>query len=403
MSYPASVKEGKDFNYNFWNNKPVMDFNEYSANLTAIENLKERPVYKNNDELPIPVSLEWKTFDINNNTDLELIVDFLNKNYYMNKTNRFSAKYSPEYIKWSLGDNPLLVGIIRKTTQQLCGFISASFRNMVVFDKVKKVANVKYLCSDPVFRKKKIAFVLIDELTRRVVKMGLDMGCFITARCVPSPITTLRYYHRPLNYEKLHKHKFVHLEGDAKMRHKKFQIKENLEDCVKLTEENVEQAYYLYTQFMDKYNIYMKYDLTEFKNVFISNITESYIVWKDGKAQDFFSYYKLPYSISNSNEIINAGYLLTYTAMNTSDNDMIVNSVISASENNLDVFNVLDNMGVASSIMAKDYNYGEDSDGEDYDKMYDNRFLKGSAKLHFYFFNWKCPRVIPCQMAYQVY
>jgi glycylpeptide N-tetradecanoyltransferase len=239
--------------------------------------------------------------------------------------------------------------------------------------------------------------------------MGIEVGSFTTSRCIPSPITTLRYYHRPLNYKKLYTHKFVYLEGDAKMRHKKFQIKDTLKDCIKLDETSntitIAEAYSLYTQYMDKYNIYMKYDIDEFKRIFIENpnIVDSYIVYKNGKVEDFFSYYKLPYSISGSNETINAGYLLTYTAVNNSEYDMLYNLVISSSQNKLDVFNTLDNMGVASSIMAKDFSYGEDSDGDDYDKMYDNRFLKGSVKLHFYLFNWKCPRIMPSQIGYQVF
>jgi len=70
------------------------------------------------------------------------------------------------------------------------------------------------------FQKKNICQILIDELTRLVVKDGTTQGCFTTDRYVPSPTAKLRYFRRPLNYMKLYKFGFSEIEGNENQQKK---------------------------------------------------------------------------------------------------------------------------------------------------------------------------------------
>jgi glycylpeptide N-tetradecanoyltransferase len=408
--YPDSVKKGKEYEYNFWNNKPVMNFTDVCATPESLETLNERPVYASVDKIKLPSSLEWRDVNISDDTEMSTVVDFLRMHYITDKTNKFKPNYTTEFIRWTLGSNCIMTSIVAKDTGVMCGVVSAKFINLTVFNKTEQFGCVDFLCAHPKFRGKKIAFVLIDEITRRIVQNGCNTGVFTTTRCVPSPTATIRYYHRPLNYKKLFKYEFTRLQNGKESTINKFDKLFKIEtpipsNYVQAKEEHAERMLSAYNEWMTRFNIYQEYTLEEFKQKFINNdFVRSYFVGDfDGAQQidfvgaqqiDFVSIYNLPYEIhGEETEMINAGYLLTYTANVETTQEILLASLSICNTLGYDVFNVTDIMTVNEGIFSNQYECGQDSDGEDEDKMYEHKFLKGNCKLHFNFFNWKCPRV----------
>lgn len=113
-SYPSSFSEGKSHKYHFWSNKPVLDFDEISAASDSFELLSERSVYSSDDAVPLPSVMEWKQVDMNNSTDMENVQRFLKLYYLVDTKNLFRPDYTPEFIRWALGVDGILLSIVTK-------------------------------------------------------------------------------------------------------------------------------------------------------------------------------------------------------------------------------------------------------------------------------------------------
>jgi len=64
-------------------------------------------------------------------------------------------------------------------------------------------AEINYLCVHKKLRSKRLAPVLIKEVTRRVNLSGVWQAIYTAGVVIPTPIGTCRYYHRNLNPQKL--------------------------------------------------------------------------------------------------------------------------------------------------------------------------------------------------------
>ena len=103
----------------------------------------------------------------------------------------------PEYFKeWH-------VGVRATKTQKLLGFISGIPVKVKVNQQTTKMAEINYLCVHKKLRAKRLAPVLIKEITRRVNQQNVWQALYTAGVVVPKPIGTASYYHRSLNPKKL--------------------------------------------------------------------------------------------------------------------------------------------------------------------------------------------------------
>jgi glycylpeptide N-tetradecanoyltransferase len=65
------------------------------------------------------------------------------------------------------------------------------------------VVEVNFLCVHKKLRSKRLAPVLIREITRRVNLHGIFQACYTAGVVLPKPVARCRYYHRSLNPKKL--------------------------------------------------------------------------------------------------------------------------------------------------------------------------------------------------------
>jgi glycylpeptide N-tetradecanoyltransferase len=65
------------------------------------------------------------------------------------------------------------------------------------------MAEINYLCVHKKLRSKRLAPVLIKEITRRVNLTNTWQAIYTAGVVVPRPLTTTTYYHRSLNAKKL--------------------------------------------------------------------------------------------------------------------------------------------------------------------------------------------------------
>ena len=401
--YPDSIAKGKNFPYQFWRNKPVTKFDELSLSSENIEeDLSKRKVYGTDNSVKLPESMKWVTVDLNNKSMVENVIQFLKLYYIVDVKNKFKLDYSPEFIKWVLGPDGIMIAIVTKDTNTMCGIVGTSFKTITVFEKTERFAVVNFLCSHPIYRKKRIAFTLIDEIVRRIVKTGVHQGCFTTERCVPTPTSVIRYYHRPLNYIKLQKFGFTEVGGNPEKVQEKFNIKGTVSSSYKRMEDShIFSVTKLYKSFVSRFNIFCNYTEDDMKKLLLNNeYVKSYVVIENEKVIDFVSYYLLPYFMDNTEDKINAAYMFLYSCNNVAGGEMLDNVLKILFAEGIDVFNVTDTSSSSDILMTKDLNNDEDSDVESYEHVYEHKFLKGSGKLHFNFFNWKCPIVKSKQISW---
>lgn len=86
---------------------------------------------------------------------------------------------------------------------RLIAFISAIPATIRIYDKLLKVVEINFLCVHKKLRSKRLAPVLIREITRRVNLTGIFQAVYTAGVVLPKPVTTCRYWHRSINPRKL--------------------------------------------------------------------------------------------------------------------------------------------------------------------------------------------------------
>ncbi|MBZ3874203.1 Glycylpeptide N-tetradecanoyltransferase 2 [Sciurus carolinensis] len=168
-----NIDEATKRRYQFWDTQPVPKLNEVITSHGAIEpdkdNVRQEPY-------SLPQGFMWDTLDLSNAEVLKELYTLLNENYVEDDDNMFRFDYSPEFL--------------------LC---------------VKKMVEINFLCVHKKLRSKRVAPVLIREITRRVNLEGIFQAVYTAGVVLPKPVATCRYWHRSLNPRKLVEVKFSHL------------------------------------------------------------------------------------------------------------------------------------------------------------------------------------------------
>ena len=96
-----------------------------------------------------------------------------------------------------------LVGVRVSASQRLVGFISAIPADIRINATCIKMVEINFLCVHKKLRSKRLAPVLIKEITRRVNLQNIWQATYTAGAVLPTPIARCRYWHRSLNPKKL--------------------------------------------------------------------------------------------------------------------------------------------------------------------------------------------------------
>lgn len=406
--YPTTVDAGKKHQYNFWKNKPVTKFEEVVHNSNVIEqNITNRKNYSSDKPLNLPQGLEWKEITTSNESMLLQVCLFLNTYSVQNSKQKFKLEYTPNIIKLALGQMGTVLTIVSQKTGNIFGLIGYTINNVTVFSKTEGFGVCHFLCVHPQYRKKNVANILIDEGVRRLLygEYEVSISCFLTEKCVPSPVCCVRQYRRPINYELLHRLKFCALQKDCTEKDiKNFEVYGEVDQSiVKMTNEHLKDCLKLLREFNTRFNINRNYSIQELESELLNNsAVGSYVVLdKNKNVIDFLSFYDANYLQcgKETEEIIKARIFYLYTCLNVSQDYILQNSLRIAQNDKIDVVTTTDVMLISNSILAKEFDVGEDSDNDDRGKVYEYKFVRGGSKLYLNFFNWKCPKIRPIQLS----
>eukprot|EP00484_Ammonia_sp_Unknown_P000387 CAMPEP_0197023520 /NCGR_PEP_ID=MMETSP1384-20130603/4193_1 /TAXON_ID=29189 /ORGANISM="Ammonia sp." /LENGTH=516 /DNA_ID=CAMNT_0042451739 /DNA_START=50 /DNA_END=1600 /DNA_ORIENTATION=- len=391
---PNADKRNPNRPHQFWNNQPVPQMDqEFEDNVNepmeekTLDDVRKQPYL-------LPAQFEWVELDLNDDKEVDELYELLANHYVEDDDNRFRFNYSKEFLKWALMVPGYLktwhLGVRSVQTRKLCGCITAIPATVSIYNRVVNMVEINFLCVHKKLRSKRVAPVLIKEITRRVNCTERWQAVYTAGVVLPKPIASNRYWHRSLNPEKL-----VDV-GFSSMN--KRMTKPRLRKLYKLptetqtsglrvmVESDCESAHKLLTNYLNQFGLHVHFTLDEFKHCFLTQkgVVYSYVK-QDAKSKeitDFISFYELPSTIMNHPKYngMKAAYSY-YNVATTVDWMKIMNdALILAKQLGFDVFNALDVM-------------------ENEKFLKDLKFKIGDGHLQYYLYNWKCKQLTSNQVA----
>ncbi|KAF7493875.1 Glycylpeptide N-tetradecanoyltransferase 1 [Sarcoptes scabiei] len=393
---PKSREDAMRKKFEFWTTQPVPKLTENDP----VDGQNE-PIHPPMDpnqisqqSLTLPDSFCWVVLNIDNEDELNELYTLLYENYVEDDDNMFRFNYSPEFLRWVLkapGWHPEWFLGVRVQKQdkkgKLVGFISAIPSKIRVYDKILETVEINFLCVHKKLRSKRMAPVLISEITRRVRLRGIFQALYTAGVFLPKPIASCRYYHRSLNPKKLVDVGFSHLTRNMTISRMnkllKLPDKPLLSGLRRLERKDIKQVHALLTEHMKQFDLVPLFNLEETEHWLLPkpDVIDSYVVERinDGTKKKeiigFFSFYILPSTVMNNKQYKEVRAAYSFYNVSTDECslvDLMTDALIIAKNSNLDVFNALN----------------QRDNGEFLEKL---KFGCGDGDLHFYLFNWKCP------------
>lgn len=390
LAGPAkSIAQATAKKYEFWSTQPVPKIDEEISVNEAIEsNLTKDQIRK--EPYSLPDQFSWDTMDLDDDAQLKELYLLLNENYVEDDDNMFRFDYAPAFLRWALMPPGWLkewhVGVRVAKSGKLVGFISAVPARIRVYDKVVEMAEVNFLCVHKKLRSKRVAPVLIREITRRVNLKGIFQAAYTAGVVLPKPVGVCRYWHRSLNPKKLIDVKFSHLTRNMTM--------QRTLKLYKLPEQtktpgfrpfnpatDTKQAFALLCEYLKKFQLTPQFNQEEFLHWFSPRpgVVDSFVVSdKTNKMTDFVSFYSLPSSVMHHaiHKTLHAAYSFYVVATSVSLVELMNDALIVAKNGGYDVFNALDLM-------------------ENKEFLEELKFGIGDGNLQYYLYNWRCPDMPP--------
>ena len=120
----------------------------------------------------------------------------------------FRFDYSVNFLRWALTvpgyDENLHLGLRSSKSNKLMAFISGIPAKMSVHHGGNvEMVEINFLCVHKKLRSKRLAPVLIKEVTRRVNLKGIFQAVYTAGITLPQPVASCRYWHRSINPKKL--------------------------------------------------------------------------------------------------------------------------------------------------------------------------------------------------------
>lgn len=394
--------------YKFWKTQPVPSFDDKHAEITegpiehkTLENVRNEPY-------PIHSSFEWVTLDLESDNDLDQLYELLYEHYVEDVDAVFRFAYSKHFFDWALKPpgwkKDWHVGVRVKDTGKLVGFISGVPGDLSVRNNDINSVEINFLCVHKQLRSKRLAPLLIKEITRRVNLHNIWHALYTSGTVLPTPLSTCRYGHRPLNWSKLNEVGFTVLpEGETKasMNAKMSLSNEpKTKGWRKMEEKDIEIVWQLYKSWQSRYSLSQIMSKDDIKHWIYGGakqdvkVVHAFVVENSetGKVTDFISFYVLPFTVLENplHSQIGIAYLYYYGSeigagktINDEESQKLVkknlkslvnDAMIEAKKLNIDVFNALSSQD--NALFLSDLKFG-----------------LGDGFLNYYLFNYKAARI----------
>lgn len=385
--------------HEFWNTQPVPQEahikQEGPIETKTIDDVRKEPY-------PLASVLEWWVPDMaNSEEDLNKIYELLKNNYVEDDDSLFRFNYSHNFLKWAMTPPGYIqnwhVAVRTKKDQEVMAFVCgipmevAITRTVPEGDRtsdVVKMCEINFLCIHKKLRGKRLAPILIKEVTRRVNCTGIWQAVYTSGTVLPTPFTSANYFHRSLNPEKLVAIGFSRLppqyqkfQNPMSMMKRNFALPERhkLSGFRAMVEADVPAVHRLLSEGLREFRVAPVFNEEEVRHWLLPlpGVVFTYVV-EDGKKNvtDMVSFYNLPSTVigNPAYQDLNAAYSYYSCARTVPLKSLFYEALIAAKNANFDVFNTVDILNNSEFLS-------------------DLKFCPGDGKLHYYFYNWSYPSV----------
>lgn len=376
--------------HRFWNTQPVVSVDDQEEKDKSCGSPIEQQTVEDIKMTPYPLipQFEWTELNLQDPSQMDEVYNLLKENYVEDVEATFRFSYSRDFLQWALlppgWRQSWHLGVRVKASGKLVGFITAIPATVCVWKEPIKMVEINFLCIHKKLRLKRLAPVLIQEITRRVNLTGIFQAIYTAGVVIPTPVTHSQYYHRSLNPKKLIEIGFSRLAPRTTLKKtiKLYALKpEPATPGIRLMESgDIPQAYKLLKSYLQKFQLRIDMSEAEFSHWLTprEEVLYTYVVEdpKTHEITDLTSFYALPSSVIRNpkHNSLKAAYMFFHVPLETDAISLMRDALILARSNKFDVFNALD--------LAENNVFFEDL-----------HFLVGDGSLHYYLYNWKCPRV----------
>lgn len=195
--------------HDFWHNQPVPKIGEKIEDPSLLDTEIQTKTLDqvSQESLPLPPGYNWADLDMNSDAEIQELYDLLTNNYVEDEDAYFRFDYSVAFLRWALcppeGLKPWMVAVRGGKKNRLFGFIAGIPCTLGLNGIEKKVCEINFLCVNKHLRSKRLAPVLIQEITRRVNLTNTWQAVYTAGITIPTPIANATYWHRSLNPKKL--------------------------------------------------------------------------------------------------------------------------------------------------------------------------------------------------------
>jgi glycylpeptide N-tetradecanoyltransferase len=363
-------------------NEPV-DFSGTSIQVSTVDQVPVEP-------LPLASVLEWFTFDITDEAQLDVLYHLLHDHYVEDDESMFRFDYSHRFLRWALSPPGYYkdwhVGVRRKDTKEVLAFISGVPCTIRVGTTKMRLCEINFLCVSKKLRDKRLAPILIKEVTRRVHLCDIWHAVYTAGREVPTPFSTTQYFHRALNAEKLVDVKFSHIppmyekfEKPMEMYKRGLAIDAGMRVALRpMTEADLPAVKELMTRQLESCAVAPDFDLEELKHWMLTPPADNIVTAlvrehpQTKLVSDFVSFYQLSSSVlkNERHNTLRAAYAYYWAATSVDPVRLFNEVLLYAREQGFDVFNAL-------NIMANEK------------FLAPLKFHVGDGRLRYYLYNWK--------------
>ncbi|XP_027344005.1 glycylpeptide N-tetradecanoyltransferase 1-like [Abrus precatorius] len=372
--------------HRFWETQPVGQYKDVGdpslpegpiEPLTPLSEIQQEPY-------SLPHLYEWVTCDINSEEMCNEVYTLLANNYVEDNENMFRFNYSKEFLRWALQPPGYFrswhIGVCVKSSKKLVAFITGIPVRIRVRDEVVNMAEVNFLCVHKKLRSKRLAPVMIKEVTRRVHLENMWQAAYTAGVVLPTPIATCQYWHRSLNPKKLIDVGFSRLGARMTMSRtiRLYKLPESIvtPGFRKMKIHDVPAVTRLLRNHLSQFVVAPEFDENDVGHWLLpeENVVDSFVVecFETLEITDFVSFYTLPSTIlgNQSYSTLKAAYSFYNVSTKTPFPQLMNDALIVAKQKDYDVFNALDVMQNESFLKHL-------------------KFGPGDGKLHYYLYNYR--------------
>lgn len=422
--------------HKFWNTQPVIQNDDNSSDDYSFGPIEIEPDSFRKEIYKLPDGFSW--FDCNlwdiESQDFEDTYQLLRNHYVEDDDSQFRFNYSKEFLRWALcvpgQKKNWLVGVRVDETKKMVGFISAIPIKVRIHNCIMNTSVVNFLCVHKKLRSKRLAPVLIKEITRRIRCEKIFQSIYTCGKNITKPFSIGTYWHRIVNVKRLLNTGFIgvpknmtmsslikyhRIPTDKRLAGFRPSIESDAENILKLmndyfkkykdvndetmnnlvnyddinhSKELGKQAYIKLNNIQDLENkivIHQCFNIEEIKHYFanIDQVIVTYVRENDKKEiTDLFSFFIVESTVINNEKCptIKIAYSYFNVANTCSLPELFNEMLITVKDKDCDAFNVLDLMQ-NSEILS------------------DHKFIIGTGRLRYYIFNWKIPQISPSNVG----